>query len=248
MFVRREAIACTGTSTGPSTRHVINNMQDGSKTKTAAKTWYIYYIDCKDYMAFQKSYLKNLFAIAESQEGYFTAKQALASGYSSRMQTYHVQNGDWIKETRGIFRLDSYPPAVKPELMIWYLWSANRAGDPQGIFSHETALDIHSLSSWTSDKLHMTVPPGFQRMVIPPLIKLHRKKVSSDDFSLKYGVRVTKPLKTIVDLLKSSQVPRKYLQEALAQAIEQQIILPAEFAGLTPSQRKQLRSFHQEIN
>jgi hypothetical protein len=71
------------------------------------------------------------------------------------MPTYHVQNGDWIKEARGIFRLDYFPPVPKPELMVWYLWSANRAGVPQGIYSHETALEIYSLSSWNSDKLHM---------------------------------------------------------------------------------------------
>ena len=196
-------------------------------------------------MPFQKNYFKKLYAIAESQDGYFTAKQALASGYSNRMQTYHMQNGDWVKEARGIFRLDSFPPVPKPELMVWYLWSANRAGEPQGIYSHETALDIYSLSSWTSDKLHMTVPTGFQRMVIPPVLQLHRKRLSPDDVGIKYGVRVTKPLKTIIDCLKGEHVPRKYLQEAVAQAIEQQIILPSEItkANLTPKERKLLQSF-----
>jgi hypothetical protein len=196
-------------------------------------------------MPFQKNYFKKLYVIAEGQDGYFTAKQALASGYSNRMQTYHVQNGDWIKEARGIFRLDSFPPVPKPELMVWYLWSANRAGEPQGIYSHETALEIYSLSSWTSDKLHMTVPPGFQRMVIPPVLQLHRNRLSPDAIGIQYGVRVTKPLKTIIDLLKSERVPRKYLQEAVAQALEQQIILPSEIvrANLAPKNRKLLESF-----
>ena len=91
----------------------------------------------------------------------------------------------------------------------------------------------------------MTVPQGFQRMVIPPVLQLHRKRLSPDDVGTKYGVRVTKPLKTIIDCLKGEHVPRKYLQEAVAQAIEQQIILPSEItkANLTPKERKLLQSF-----
>lgn len=91
----------------------------------------------------------------------------------------------------------------------------------------------------------MTVPSGFQRMVIPPSLQLHRKRLSHDDIGIKYGVHVTKPLKTIIDCLKGEHVPRKYLQEAVAQAIEQQIIPPSEIskAKLTPKERKLLQSF-----
>ena len=53
----------------------------------------------------------------------------------------------------------------------------------------------------------MTVPPGFQRMVIPPVLKLHRKRLPADDVGIKYGVRVTKPLKTIIDLVKGTRKP-----------------------------------------
>jgi predicted transcriptional regulator of viral defense system len=132
--------------------------------------------------------------------------------------------------------------------MVWYLWSANRAGEPQGVYSHDTALSIYSLSSWNSDKLHMTVPAGFQRMVFPPVLQLHRKRLTPDDVGIKYGVRVTKPLKTIIDLLKDADVPRKYLQEAIAEAIEQQIILPSEIdrAEITPKERKLLQTLVQE--
>jgi hypothetical protein len=196
-------------------------------------------------MPLQKSYLKKLYAIAEGQDGYFTAKQALSAGYSNRMQTYHVQNGDWIKEARGIFRLDSFPPASRPELMVWYLWSSNRAGVPQGVYSHETALEIHALSSWNTKKLNLTVPPGFQRMVVPKLLVLHRRRLESSEVVTKYGVKVTRPLKTIVDLLRDGGVPRKYLEEAVAQALDQQIILPGQIAkaNLNADERRELQSF-----
>jgi hypothetical protein len=199
-------------------------------------------------MPFQPSYSKNLYQFAESQEGYFTAKQALAAGYSNRMQSYHVKNGDWFKEARGIFRLDSFPPAAKPELMVWYLWSFNRQGEPQGIYSHETALSIYSLSSWNSKQIHLTVPPGFQRMVVPPVLCLHRKQLRPADVVIKYGVPVTKPLRMMVDLLLAESVPQKYLKEAIVEALDQQLILPGEIpkAKFTVKERQVFERFFKE--
>jgi hypothetical protein len=175
-------------------------------------------------MPLRKDYAKQLYSLAESQDGYFTAKQALASGYSDRMHTYHVQN----------------PPVQEPELMVWYLWSCNRAGVPQSIYSHDTALQIYSLSSWNSQKLHMTVPPGFRRMVVPDVLCLHHKHLHKQDTTVRYGVRVTKPLKTIVDLLVDGHTPSKYIKEALGEALDQNLILSGEIAdaNMTEEERK----------
>jgi hypothetical protein len=128
--------------------------------------------------------------------------------------------------------------------MIWYLWSSNRAGEPQGVYSHETALEIYALSSWNSKKLHITVPPGFQRMVLPANVELHHQRLNPEDIGTKYGVRVTKPLITIICLLRDGGVPKKYLEEALVQAVEQQIILPIEIANadVTKQERNAIKS------
>lgn len=200
-------------------------------------------------MPLSKDYAKQLYAIAEAQDGYFTAKQALAAGYSDRLQTYHVQNGDWIREARGIFRLDSYPPVPQPELMVWYLWSCNRAGEPQAVYSHDTALQIYSLSSWNSPKLHMTLPPEFRRMVVPEVLCLHRKHLRKADIAIRSGVRVTKPIRTIVDLLAEGHAPKKYIEEALAQALEQNLILSGDFAAakLTNEERKLLEELRRRV-
>jgi hypothetical protein len=53
-------------------------------------------------------------------------------------------------------------------------------------------------------------------------------------------VRVTKPLRTIVDLLVDGHAPTKYIKEALEEALDQNLILPGEIAdaNLTEEERK----------
>jgi predicted transcriptional regulator of viral defense system len=104
-----------------------------------------------------------LFITAESQQGYFTAKQAKSAGYNDNTHPYHVRNGDWIRVHRGIYRLNQFPQTERPDLMIWALWTCNRKGQIEGVYSHQTALSIDHLSDIMPDKLHMTVPPSFRR-------------------------------------------------------------------------------------
>ena len=71
---------------------------------------------------------------------------------------YYVTRGDWEKEHRGIYRLRQFPEEPSSEYMLWSLWSCDRNGEPQGIYSHETALCIYDLTDLNPSKLTMTVP------------------------------------------------------------------------------------------
>lgn len=171
-----------------------------------------------------KDKLDTLFEIAEEQDGYFTAKQAYAAGYSQRMQSYHVANGDWVREQRGIFHLKHFRDRLD-DYMIWYLWSSNRQGKPQGVFSHDTALTLHEFSTWTSNKIHMTVPKRFRRFKkIPAVLELHYADLSPEFITVIKRVPVTTPLKTLLDLLISGYVPRHHLLEAMQQCTQQGLI------------------------
>ena len=103
-----------------------------------------------------------LFDNVEGQQGYFTAKQAAAAGYQLGSQAHHVKSGNWVRVERGIYRLARFPQSNEEQLVIYYLWSRNRAGVPEGVYSHQTALSIHELSDINPSKLHMTVPPTFR--------------------------------------------------------------------------------------
>lgn len=189
-----------------------------------------------------KDIFDQLFEIADSQSGYFTAKQAAQLGYSTRMQTYHVQSGDWIREWRGIYRLRYYPNDRPDDLMVWYLWSSNREGTPKGVYSFDTALEIHQLSTWTSNRLHMTVPKDFRRSVYPKGLKFHRQTLKKKDITVVKGVRVTTAVRTILDLLLANTLSRHHLIEALHDARKTGLITKSDLSKRLTKEEKNLLS------
>jgi len=166
-----------------------------------------------------------LFEIAESQQGYFTSKQAKASGYKDNTHPYHVRSGHWIRVHRGIYRLAKFPESKRPDLMIWALWSCNRTGNIEGVYSHQTALSIHELSDILPDKLHMTVPLSFRRnSAIPKILVLHRKKLSQDQIVLMDGYFVTTPYQTLLDVIAKAHISHELIFQAVKAASDQGII------------------------
>ena len=168
---------------------------------------------------------RRLYEAARSQQGFFTAKQAIRAGFSEKVHTYHVKAGNWIREHRGIYRLAEFPTPERPDLMLWYLWSQNRREVPEGTYSHDTALSLHELSDLMPSKLHMTVPKEFRRTsVIPEVLVLHRAHLDPNDLQEIHGVRVTRPLRTIIDILRTGHVDRSQLKQAVNEAIRRGLI------------------------
>lgn len=176
-----------------------------------------------------KDNFQQLYEIADSQDGYFTAKQATVVGYSTRMQTYNVQSGDWQREWRGIYRLRFYPNPRPDDLMVWYLWSSNRGGKPEGVYSHDTALELHELSTWTSNRLHMTVPKDFNRRSVPRTLRLHMAELRHFEITQVGKIAVTTVVRTFLDLLHAGSLQRHHLLEAMQDARKRGLIVPSDF-------------------
>ena len=113
---------------------------------------------------------KELFEIANAQQGFFTAKQAEEVGYVNNNHSYHVKSGHWIRENRGVYRLAFFPRSDDEQKVVYALWSQNRDGIIQGVYSHETALAHYEISDINPTKLHMTVPKSFRRNAAIPKI------------------------------------------------------------------------------
>lgn len=172
-----------------------------------------------------------LFAIAQGQSGFFTAKQAEVAGFQRRNHPYHVRSGNWAREGRGIFRLKQFPVAEEADLVLWSLWSRDRSDRPTGVYSHETALRIYDLSDVMPAKLHMTVPRSFRRNApVPDVLVLHRANLQPDEVDERQGYRVTRPIKTLVDLIRAQTLPEETLRSAFAEASQKGLITQSEIA------------------
>ena len=193
---------------------------------------------------------KRLYQIAVDQQGFFTTKQAKSAGFAENTHPYHIQAGNWIREHRGIYRLRSFPRGERPDLMLWSLWSRNRAEVTQGVYSHETALSLHDLSDVMPAKLHMTVPRSFRRnSEIPRVLVLHFADLPQSDIGTADGVRVTSAMRTILDLLEGGDVLVATLRQALREGVRHGLIRRSEIAAARKhlAGSKQLRTLFQRV-
>ena len=174
-----------------------------------------------------------LFAMAEAQQGYFTVAQAAAAGYLPGSRAHHVKTGNWVRVERGVYRLQRYPQSAEEQLVIYSLWSRNRLGEPQAVYSHQTALAIHELSDVNPAKLHVTVPPTFRRSAsIPKLLVLHRAVLTKRNIEQRHGFAVTRALQTIADVVGAQSTSRELVAQALAEARQRGLITTREISEL----------------
>jgi predicted transcriptional regulator of viral defense system len=180
-----------------------------------------------------KTISKTLFEIAEEQQGYFTAKQAADVGYLLGSQAHHVKAGNWLRAERGVYRLARFPQSAEEQLVIYSLWSRNRRGQFEGVYSHQTALSIHELSDLNPAKLHMTVPSTFRRSAkVPKILVLHHAFLKEEEVEQRQGFALTRPLRTIVDLAAAELVSRDMIAQALAEGRNRGLITAREVASL----------------
>ena len=168
---------------------------------------------------------RQLFEIADQQQGYFTTKQAKAAGFAESTHSYHVRVGNWTREHRGIYRLVLYPWTERWDLVHWALWSRNRNEEVEGVYSHETALTLYDLSDLNPSKLHMTVPTDFRRTgEIPGILKLHYADLPESDVKTAQGYKFTPPLRAILDLIDAGTVEERFIRQAIRQGLDRGLI------------------------
>lgn len=164
-----------------------------------------------------KDKARTLFELADTQAGYFTAKQAEQAGYSRRMQHYHQKTGEWDRTARGLYRLRNYPITNDEQYAELTLWSRNLQDQPQAVLGFETALHLHELSDLNPAEIHLIVPPGFRKKA-PAGIKLHQHHLLAQDIQDRGAYSVTTPLRTLLDAAHSKISP-EHLQAAIATAL-----------------------------
>ena len=162
---------------------------------------------------------EGLFQTASEQAGYFTTAQALGHGFSSALMAHHARTGRFVRITRGLYRLRDYPTSPREQLIAAWLRLA-----PDAVVSHESALDLFSLSDVIPDAIHLTVPRTRRRLARQPGVTVHTTKrpLEGADVSVHEGVRVTAPARTIADVAESGTAPEQVVAAA-RQAIDRSL-------------------------
>jgi len=180
-----------------------------------------------------------LYEIAVGQLGFFTAQQAVKAGFSVKNHSYHLKAGNWQREGRGIYRLAHFPPSEHDGLMVLYLWSRNKEGEAQGVFSLHTALDLWELSDVNPVKVHMTVPLGFRKRAeaTPGSIVLHKKDLKLTQVVDFHGMKITTPLQTLLDVVEDGNLSPEFVEQALNQARDRGLVLEKDLRKQTSLQK-----------
>ena len=172
-------------------------------------------------------------ALANDQDGYFTARQAEDLGFASKHFARFVASGAWARERQGIYRLPDLQPQ-RPglaELHMWLLWTIGRQGkEPRGAIAYETALVVYGLSDLQLDLIHLSVPLGFRVMRVPPEVRLHREELVPDAMTRHDGLRIVRPLPTLLALLCEGKTSQEHIQRALYDGVRLGHITQADLA------------------
>lgn len=170
-----------------------------------------------------------LFAVAQSQMGYFTTKQAGAAGYSPQLLHKYLENGKVSRVRRGIYRLVHFPASEHEDLVMLWLWAEHA-----GVFSHETALALHDLSDALPSRVHMTVPALWRRrrLRVPDGLVLHFADLGDIDRASFSAVPVTTPERTLRDCIETDVSP-DLIRQGVRQARQRGLISRRDEAELS---------------
>jgi len=197
----------------------------------------------------KKNY-QTLVSMAASQAGLFTTAQANALGISRPQQKRYADSGEWTREAHGIYRLTALPDndPEKSQYHLWMLWSIGRDGKLAGTYSYETVLAIFYLSDLIPAKIHISVPKKFRRSVVPKILTLHHEDREQSDIISHEGLRVIRPLKAFVDMIKEERVSAEHIEKGFKDALRKGIIseISIERENLSPRERRLLQAWTKE--
>lgn len=157
-----------------------------------------------------------LYRIAESQSGYFSARQARRAGYSNALLSYHAKKGNFLRIQPGVYRLRHFPE--QPHADLFAAWLA--AGE-QAVVSHESALSLYELTDLMPTEIHLTVPRTSSRRKTG--MRLHTARLNPDEITRRAGLPVTTLPRTLADLLRWG-IERVWIEQAVEQALERGLL------------------------
>lgn len=180
-----------------------------------------------------------LYSAAESQAGYFTARQALESGMDRSTLRHHARpGGRYERVGRGVYRLRHFP--TSPLEHVVAAWLPLRPSG--GVVSHESALELYDLADVIPDVVHVSVPRSQRGQRTRVGVQLHTltDPLSTQETREVSGVVVTTPERTIVDCIDGGTQPEQ-VELAIRQALHRGLTTPRRLADATATRSSRTR-------
>ncbi|MGH9228345.1 MAG: type IV toxin-antitoxin system AbiEi family antitoxin domain-containing protein [Acidimicrobiales bacterium] len=148
-----------------------------------------------------------LHAVAYGQDGYFTSRQARRFGFGPQLLAHHLRSGRYERVRRGLYRLRGFPGSSHEEVRaLWLAVGAHRA-----VVSHDSALELQGLSDVLPNTVHLLVDRTDRGLKVPAGVRLHTttRKLEPGDVVVREGIRVTAPVRSILDAAKAGAAPEQ---------------------------------------
>ena len=161
-----------------------------------------------------------LISIAENQAGAFSIWQAAHAGITKAALKHGLTLGRYVRLHRGVLAI-----AGSPDTPERRLWAAQLALGPDAVASHRSAIWLWELGSTKSlDAVDFTVPVNHKGN--RPGIEVHRiADIKDAHVSSRKGIRVTSPLRTLVDAGAVLRPPQ--VEDVFDRAVSRRLASPA---------------------
>ena len=156
--------------------------------------------------------------LAQRQHGVVTHAQLIGLGFSEAMLRTARRAQQLTPVHPGVYRFLGVPPSH-----LGLLLAATLRAGPSSAASHRSAGDLWGMRP---DEAHLDVSIWHEARANPKHVNVHRTRdVDPNHFTLRRGIRVTKPARTLVDL--ASVLPRAELTEVVDRALVQNLVSEA---------------------
>ncbi len=164
-----------------------------------------------------------LAVLTRGQHGPFSLDQALTAGFSRSAVKRRVDSGCWVRLHRGVYCEAAVPASLQRDAA-----AAVIACGPGAAASHRTAARWWELDVPPADRLEVTVLlPSRAR---PASVLVHETtRLSRSEAAPRDGVRITSPMRTLVDL--ADLLDPGLLELALDRAWRRGLVHPARLLG-----------------
>jgi very-short-patch-repair endonuclease/predicted transcriptional regulator of viral defense system len=161
--------------------------------------------------------LQDVLALAGKQHGVVTRAQLLELGLSSRAIDYRVRRGRLHRVRRGVYAVGR-PQLTRHGVLIAAVLSCG----PGAALSHQHAGELYGIRKRMSGPIEVTIPAGGMRT--QPGVRVHRAAMPRADVTLRHGIPVTTPVRTLVDL--AQQLSARELEAAVNEADKLDLVDP----------------------